>query len=249
MPKPKAALILRSPILWGVLATVAVLAGFWAVVSFLGKPLAEHSLELNEVGDFFSGLAAPLAFIWLVVAVFLQRHELQAQREQLEQQREELRLSREQLMAQAEELRAQSKSLSHQEQMLEGSQRLSDWQARVSQFLRELTDKIATAEYHLTGNTWWGLFGGSGRPDPLIKSDQFEELSQHLALRIKSYLIYPPENLRNIPDCSPEIKELEQLVDESQFAPILYPARPYKLEELLAQVRGLQDKFSAMRAG
>lgn len=36
-------------------------------------------LTLNELGDFFAGVFAPLAFSWLVIAVFVQKDELHAQ--------------------------------------------------------------------------------------------------------------------------------------------------------------------------
>lgn len=42
----------------------------------------------NEVGDFFAGAFAPLAFLWLLVAVLLQRSELSEQRKELELTRE-----------------------------------------------------------------------------------------------------------------------------------------------------------------
>ncbi|WIJ24238.1 hypothetical protein [Devosia sp. RR2S18] len=40
-------------------------------------------LEPNAMGDFFAGAFAPLAFLWLVAAVLLQRRELAAQRQEL----------------------------------------------------------------------------------------------------------------------------------------------------------------------
>lgn len=45
-------------------------------------------LHLNEIGDALAGFAAPLAFFWFLIAVFLQK-------EELENSRDELRLSRE----------------------------------------------------------------------------------------------------------------------------------------------------------
>lgn len=45
-------------------------------------------LEPNAVGDFIAGAAAPLAFLWLVVAVFLQKVELGLQRTELKESRE-----------------------------------------------------------------------------------------------------------------------------------------------------------------
>ena len=44
-------------------------------------------MELNEVGDFFAGFAAALAFIWLVIGYFLQSAELKLQRKELGEQR------------------------------------------------------------------------------------------------------------------------------------------------------------------
>jgi hypothetical protein len=58
-----------------------------------------RNLAPNAVGDFFAGAFAPLAFLWLLVAVLLQKQEL-------ELQRQELALSREALEKQAEETRA-----------------------------------------------------------------------------------------------------------------------------------------------
>lgn len=84
----------KSPLLWGSIVTLLYFVGFAVFVYTMGKGLATK-LSLNEIGDFFAGAAAPLAFIWLVVAVFLQRRELVAQHETLIQQMEELKLSRE----------------------------------------------------------------------------------------------------------------------------------------------------------
>lgn len=50
--------------------------------------------SLSELGDFLSGAFAPLAFIWLAGAVFIQSRELAAQRGELALTREEYALSR-----------------------------------------------------------------------------------------------------------------------------------------------------------
>ena len=44
-------------------------------------------LEPNELGDTFAGAFAPVAFVWLVAAVMLQRNELAAQRQELRESR------------------------------------------------------------------------------------------------------------------------------------------------------------------
>lgn len=43
----------------------------------------------NEIGDTFAGIAGVLAFLWIIVTVWLQSQELAAQREELKEQREE----------------------------------------------------------------------------------------------------------------------------------------------------------------
>lgn len=45
-------------------------------------------LSANELGDLLAGAFAPVAFLWLVAAVFLQKSELEAQRQELRESRE-----------------------------------------------------------------------------------------------------------------------------------------------------------------
>ena len=71
---------------WGIAGTLVYLGVigwfFWCEILLLRK-----STSLNEVGDFLAGVFAPLAFLWLVVSLFLQRKELQLQRIELGQAR------------------------------------------------------------------------------------------------------------------------------------------------------------------
>lgn len=71
---------------------------FWG-----GHEKGLFKLELNNFGDFLAGLAAPLAFLWLVVGYLQQGEELRLQRQQLELQREELKLQREEVKRLADE--------------------------------------------------------------------------------------------------------------------------------------------------
>lgn len=58
------------------------------IVSYFGWNWSHvRGLPANEMGDFLAGAAAPLAFLWLVVAVFLQKEELSLQRAELQQSR------------------------------------------------------------------------------------------------------------------------------------------------------------------
>jgi hypothetical protein len=97
--KPKF-LTYTNPVVWGLGLTVSL----GVLVLFLG---AQHSpdgrtryLEFlssppNAIGDTLAGIFAPLAFIWIVVTVFLQSHELSEQRKELSLTRDELKLARE----------------------------------------------------------------------------------------------------------------------------------------------------------
>ncbi|UWR52353.1 hypothetical protein K4F84_14280 [Phaeobacter inhibens] len=92
----------NNPIIWGVLATAAVIVfGAWAAsqsvcqTDFWGNQSCGGSkwsvfLEAapNEVGDTLAGFAGALAFVWLIATVWLQGQELAAQREELREQRE-----------------------------------------------------------------------------------------------------------------------------------------------------------------
>lgn len=48
-------------------------------------------LELNELGDFLAGAAAPLALLWFVIGYLLQTKELGLQRDELQLQRNEIK--------------------------------------------------------------------------------------------------------------------------------------------------------------
>lgn len=65
----------------------------------------------NEVGDFLAGIFAPLAFLWLATAVFIQQNELAAQRQ-------ELRDSRKVALQQVAEARRNVTYISEQTKML-----------------------------------------------------------------------------------------------------------------------------------
>lgn len=65
-------------------------ASYLAILAFVLGPadiweFVSNNADLNEVGDFLAGLFAPLALIWLIVAVITQRQELQETRDQARQ--------------------------------------------------------------------------------------------------------------------------------------------------------------------
>ena len=73
----------------GCVLTVAALGGWVYLLSSsetcapIGILECLQALDPNELGDTLTGAFSPIAFLWLVLAVVLQRNELQAQREEL----------------------------------------------------------------------------------------------------------------------------------------------------------------------
>lgn len=60
------------------------------VGSALGEGPLEKLKELNHLGDFLSGIFAPVAFIFFVISVLIQRQEFQLTREEMSSSRDEL---------------------------------------------------------------------------------------------------------------------------------------------------------------
>jgi hypothetical protein len=89
--------------------------------------------SINELGDFLAGAFAPLAFLWLAGAVFIQARELAEQRKSLDAQLDELELTRREmkqqrdvLQAQANEAKASTKFISEQTDILKREQVLRE---------------------------------------------------------------------------------------------------------------------------
>tara|TARA_R110002124_G_scaffold10096_9_gene50939 strand:+ start:6410 stop:7237 length:828 start_codon:yes stop_codon:yes gene_type:complete len=89
----------RTPIIAGALLLTLTLLGVfgWLLASTEMPADCPSGLWLlnrlgclspNELGDTFAGAFAPVAFVWLVAAVMLQRNELAAQRQELRETRE-----------------------------------------------------------------------------------------------------------------------------------------------------------------
>ncbi|WP_417580800.1 hypothetical protein [Pelagibacterium sp.] len=130
----------RSPIIWIALVTTAVLLFVFGWLLSGTDTCPEgwwfwhrlNCLEPNELGDTFAGAFAPVAFVWLVAAVLLQRNELAAQRQ-------ELRESRAVAAQQVEEARRNVSFIEAQTTLLEEGRRLEDTRANDAQFL-EMVD-------------------------------------------------------------------------------------------------------------
>ncbi|UES40372.1 hypothetical protein [Roseibium aggregatum] len=109
-------------------------------------------LTANELGDFLAGFFAPLAFIWLAAAVYIQSQELSSQRQELRLTRQELKLTREvateskeATKAQAEEARRSGDYFQQQTIIMQDDfdSKLKDraleiWKIRSEKFLQEI---------------------------------------------------------------------------------------------------------------
>lgn len=98
--------LLFSSIVWIAVLVIVFFSG--GECSRTNEPVVLACLTANEIGDFLAGAFAPLAFIWLAFAVFIQARELKAQREELSLTRQEMKLSREVAEDAKEATRAQA---------------------------------------------------------------------------------------------------------------------------------------------
>lgn len=90
------------------LSLVVVLASALNIVVTDRNPL---TIGLQDFGQWLSGIAGALAFIWLIVSYFQQGEELELQREELAATREQLALQKAEMARLADEAGRQAKSI------------------------------------------------------------------------------------------------------------------------------------------
>jgi hypothetical protein len=101
-----------------------IVSALWAIA--LGLYILHHGGwpgSLNEFGDFLSGAFAPLAFLWLFVAVMVQAQELSLQRRELRLTRREFSETRKVAKEQVSEVHRQAEIISTQTDVMRGEQR------------------------------------------------------------------------------------------------------------------------------
>jgi len=119
------------------------------------------TLPANEIGSFFEGAFAPLAFLWLVIGYFLQQKELQQNTEALQVQAEQIQKTAEQAVIQSERMQA-SESHARQEIFL-----------RIADIVRAKLGSIAG----LLLISSQGTDTGEGTVSPEEQGDMFAKLS------------------------------------------------------------------------
>jgi hypothetical protein len=143
-------------------------------------------LKPNEFGDFLAGTFAPLAFLWLVLAVFLQKRELQLQREELMQSTEALILQASETRALLEESK---QSVNVARAALEGQQkdkledRLNSQLDLVAQRIILVSDGCA-ATYH---NVQYYVFG---RRSGLEEAESKGGADRVLAMSLEKSIVF-----------------------------------------------------------
>ena len=106
--------ILKHPAFWGVVATVGVVGfayclGVAEIAEGQTRFDAFMQAPANEVGDTLAGFAGALAFVWIIVTVWLQALELKAQREELGLTRGEIEEQRKATQDMAHSMSVQAK--------------------------------------------------------------------------------------------------------------------------------------------
>lgn len=132
----------QSPSAWlfvGLALTVLYIAVVLWLVWADAHELPE--LPLNELGDFLAGVFAPLAFLWFVVAVFIQAQELAAQRRELALTREEFEQNRQVAKEQANEAKRTAEFIGSQTDILEDEMEARH-QAEAARLLREQFESL-----------------------------------------------------------------------------------------------------------
>lgn len=141
--------LLSNWLFWAVLFTLCYLAalGFWLIPATElcedgAKGYFERLLscrKANELGDLLAGVFAPVAFVWLMAAVFIQAQELRAQREELSLTRLELAESRKVMEEQARQAQRQADFIGEQTNNLKNEADLISRQRKDAVFDAALT--------------------------------------------------------------------------------------------------------------
>ncbi|KAB2788547.1 hypothetical protein F9K97_05555 [Brucella anthropi] len=111
-------LIIKTETCDGVGISANWFKGFWD--QYLG------CRSVNELGDTLAGAFAPVAFLWLMGAVFIQSQELKAQREELDETQEVMRAQLTVSIQQVEETKASTELFRKQTEILEKEQALRE---------------------------------------------------------------------------------------------------------------------------
>lgn len=99
----------RTIIIVGIVGSLIFVGAGLAPIFFISGEPNNWLQNIGNLGQLLSGLFAPVAFVWVVIAVVLQGRELELQREELKETRAVLALQREEMKRAADENSQQTK--------------------------------------------------------------------------------------------------------------------------------------------
>ncbi|MGO7868105.1 hypothetical protein AB9E15_02505 [Rhizobium leguminosarum] len=110
-----------------------------AIHSLLSRYLS--CISINELGDALAGAFAPVAFLWLAGAVFIQSKELEAQRQELDETQEVMREQVEEMRASTALLREQTDVIKKDQLRKDQEQADRDFEGLCSKILARIREK------------------------------------------------------------------------------------------------------------
>jgi len=215
--------LLKHPVTWGVVFTIAIVAlGLWigsAEHCFHdGACVSKFQLFLrsdpNEVGDTLAGFAGALAFVWIIVTVWLQSLELAAQRAELVLTRREMAEQRKATQDMAKSMAAQAEIFAIEASERRQAARWRETEELILDFQEILSETFFYWRPKDGSPDGWGahgvVFGHKGEYEKVSRAEYFRQMRallkkdrSHVKVGVKEgkYAEYPtkdglPEALR-----------------------------------------------------
>jgi hypothetical protein len=202
-------------------------------------------LTASEWGDFLAGVFAPIAFLWLVAAVWIQSDELREQRVELALTREEFKLNRTVLEQQAEEAKRQAEYISTQTQLLieESNLRrregvIKSFDTLISKYIDYTSDNCGDSWCHLESGGDIRLFRHVKNKDISDERYIYEQYEHISSINDKDCRISSFEHGEMFDTAFSLIYGAEEIVEKIPF----HSRMPWKRSKL----RSLLDEYSKL---
>lgn len=217
------------PVTWGALVTGLIAI---AAISIGVSPLCVGEADCvnkwtvflesrpNEIGDTLAGFAGALAFVWIIVTVWLQSRELSAQREELQLTRQEMEGQRVAAENMAEAMKAQAQLAEAQVQTLMETRALELAEVYLQEILYLNTWGVSpTWSYLKTRNDQTRLKGETDLSIPFKSSGSIEKDASIVAQEVRRCVEEIFENdaegwIEKYPEDKTYARELKQLGED-----------------------------------
>lgn len=172
------------------------LTGVWLALGFVyiaGVVGFEEfgTLPAADIGSFFEGAFAPLAFLWLVIGYFLQQQELEQNTRALKSQAEEIQRTAEQAIIQSEKMAA-NEMHARQDAFLSISDSVNHQLGLIAGFLY-LSSHTAAEGGRVTSDEIGAMFTALSRSDHEVFSRQLMSAHVEAAAEDRYDLFYGTE--------------------------------------------------------